>query len=259
MSDLLVGAVAGAAAVWVMDRVDWITYRNEQDSSRRRTTEVRPEGKDPADFVASQASEALGGGPLSQGHPAGLAVHYAIGIAPAALYGAMKGRVPGVDVGAGLGFGLAMFIAEDEVANPLLGIAAMPQRYPWQPHARGLIAHLVYGLVTDAVVNGVRPICRAGYDRGNPTMLGVWTNLIKHRTAAKLTRWIGSCGRFSRSEGPTLQQPMFRKKAPVHAVPTRYLGDTLAPRTALSAKIRDFSSSDHSRRRRCPVITSIRR
>ncbi len=168
MSDLLVGAVAGAVAVLVMDRVDWFMYRHEPDSSRRRTTEVRPEGKDPAHFVASQAYEALGGGPLSQGHPAGLAVHYAIGIAPAALYGAMKGRVPGVDVGAGLGFGLAMFIAEDEVANPLLGIAAMPQRYPWQPHARGLIAHLVYGLVTDAVVNGVKAGLRV---RGNPKTL----------------------------------------------------------------------------------------
>lgn len=155
-SDLLVGAVAGAAAVWVMDRVDWFMYRREPEASRRGTRKVRPEGKDPAHFVASQASEALGGGSLPQGHPAGLAVHYAIGIAPAAFYGAMKGRVSGVDAGGGLGYGLAMFIAEDEVANPLLGIAAMPQRYPWQPHARGLVAHLVYGLVTDAVISGVR-------------------------------------------------------------------------------------------------------
>jgi hypothetical protein len=165
MSDLLVGAVAGAAAVWVMDRVDWFMYRREPEASRLRTREVRPEGKDPAHFVASQVSEALGSGPLPQGHPAGLAVHYAIGIAPAALYGAMKGRVPGVDAGAGLGFGLAMFIAEDEVANPLLGIAAMPQRYPWQPHARGLVAHLVYGLVTDAVVNVVNASLRSRADQ----------------------------------------------------------------------------------------------
>ncbi len=156
MSDLLIGVVAGAAAVWVMDRVDWFMYRREPDASRRRTRAVRPEGKDPAHFVASQVSEALGGGPLPQSGLAGLAVHYAIGIAPAALYGIMKGRVPGVDAGAGLAFGVAMFVAEDEVANPLLGIAAMPQRYPWQPHARGLVAHLVYGLVTDAVVNSVR-------------------------------------------------------------------------------------------------------
>ena len=154
MSDLLVGAVAGAAAVWVMDRVDWFMYRREPEASRRRTREVRPEGKDPAHFVASQVSEALGSGPLPQGHPAGLAVRYAIGIAPAAVYRAMKAGCRAWMLG-------PAWVSASRCSSgrtrwrPLLGIAAMPQRYPWPPHARGLVAHLVYGLVTDAVVNVV--------------------------------------------------------------------------------------------------------
>jgi hypothetical protein len=170
-SDLLLGAVAGVAATWVMDRVDWFMYRREPESSRRRTWEVRPEGKDPAHVIASRASQAFGGDPVPQGHPAGMAVHYAIGVVPAAAYGALRERVPAIGAGAGLAYGLAMFIAEDEVANPLLGFAAMPQRYPWQPHARGLVAHLVYGLVTDAVLTGLQRATRGragGHPRPGP-------------------------------------------------------------------------------------------
>lgn len=50
-----------------------------------------------------------------------------------------------------------MFIIEDEVLNPALGFAAGPTKYPWQPHARGLVAHLVYGFVTDAVLRALTP------------------------------------------------------------------------------------------------------
>lgn len=32
------------------------------------------------------------------------------------------------------------------------GLAASPGDYPWQDHARGLVAHLVYGIVTDTVL-----------------------------------------------------------------------------------------------------------
>ena len=154
--DLLKGAVAGVVATWVMDRVDWFMYRRESAESRRQTWAARPEGKDPAHVIASRASDAMGAGPIPQGHPAGLAVHYAIGVAPAALYGVLRQRVPAVGAGAGLVFGLAMFVAEDEVANPALGFAAPPQDYPWQPHARGLVSHLVYGLVADAVLRGLQ-------------------------------------------------------------------------------------------------------
>lgn len=152
-TDMLKGAVAGAVATWVMDRVDWAMYRREDPKSRRRTWAVRPEHKDPAHVIASRAARAIGVKPPPQNHPAGTAVHYAIGIAPAAIYGATRDRLPGVGAGRGLAFGLAMFVVEDEVANPLMGFAAPPQRYPWQPHARGLVAHLVYGLVTDAAFN----------------------------------------------------------------------------------------------------------
>ncbi len=155
LGDMVLGAVAGAVGVWVMDRVDWFNYRHEDPEARRRTQQVRPGGEDPAHIIARRA-EGMAGTELSpsQHHAAGMAIHYAIGIGPGALYGAMKGRVPGV-VGAdrGLLYGLGLFLIQDELGNAMAGLATAPRRYPWQAHERGLVAHLVYGFVTDTVWN----------------------------------------------------------------------------------------------------------
>jgi hypothetical protein len=42
---------------------------------------------------------------------------------------------------------------QDEGLNAASGLAADPRKYPWQAHARGLAAHLVFGVVTNAVLN----------------------------------------------------------------------------------------------------------
>ena len=154
--DLLTGAVAGAVGVWAMDRVDWFLYERGLDTpeTRRQTEAARPGGMDPAHVTAKMAADAIGVRLSSpKENPAGLAVHYSLGIMPGMLYGAMRERVDYVGRGRGLGYGFALFVVEDEIANPLLGIAAPPGRYPWTAHARGLVAHLVYGFVTDAVLS----------------------------------------------------------------------------------------------------------
>lgn len=89
MADALKGALAGSIGMWVMDRVDWFNFEQEDPAARRWTEQVRSHGLDPAHVMA--------------------------------LYG-----------------------------------------YLWQAHARGCLAHLVDGLVTDAVVSALekpgRPI-----------------------------------------------------------------------------------------------------
>ena len=155
--DMLKGAVAGAAGVWVMDRLDWFLYGRESAETRQRTEDARPGGRDPAHVIAGMAADAVGVELASpKQNPAGLAVHYSLGILPGALYGALRSRVDYLGAGRGLLFGLGLFVVEDELANPLLGTAAPPGRYPWQAHARGLVAHLVYGLVTDVVFGALR-------------------------------------------------------------------------------------------------------
>ncbi|WP_421682889.1 DUF1440 domain-containing protein [Stutzerimonas urumqiensis] len=154
-SELLMGALAGAAAgalaVWVMDRVDWTAYRHEAEQTRAKTVAARPEGMDPAHVLANTFANRVGKD-VKQPSVAGIGTHYAIGILPGALYGMLHDRVPGLSAGRGGLFGLGLFLLQDELFNTITGLSGKPRQYPWQAHARGAGAHLVYGLTTDAAL-----------------------------------------------------------------------------------------------------------
>lgn len=153
LADALIGAAAGAAAVWIMDRVDWFNFKHEDPEARRRTMAVRPEGAAPAQVAADRTARTLGYELEPKGNnAAGKAIHYSLGIMPGALYGALRHTVPGLDAGRGTLFGLGLFLMQDEGLNAISGLSAKPQDYPWQAHARGFIAHAVYGLALDSVL-----------------------------------------------------------------------------------------------------------
>ena len=153
IADALIGAAAGATAVWLMDRVDWYNFKHENAHARERTQSVRPGGMDPAHVAANKAADALGQElKPSDNNAAGLAVHYSLGILPGALYGVMRHQVPGLDAGRGTAFGTGLFLIQDEGLNAIAGLSAKPSEYPWQAHARGLLAHVVYGLALDTAL-----------------------------------------------------------------------------------------------------------
>ncbi len=153
LADAVIGAVAGAAAVWVMDRVDWFNFEHEDPEARRRTQSVRPGGMDPAHFAVNQTTEMLGHEiEPKEYNAAGVAVHYSIGIMPGALYGVLRHKLPGLDAGRGALFGVGLFLMQDEGLNAITGLSAKPEEYPWQAHARGLVAHIVYGLALDTAL-----------------------------------------------------------------------------------------------------------
>ena len=154
LGDWIKGAIAGAAGVWAMDRVGWYLWDRENRADIHREFAARVEGMDPAHVVANRVADAVGR-PLSpkQPHPAGIAVHYGIGMGPAMAYAALRKDVPEIAAGRGLLYGLGLFLLVDEAAAPALGIAGGPGEYPWQAHARGLVTHLVLGAVTHAVLD----------------------------------------------------------------------------------------------------------
>lgn len=153
-STALMGALAGAVAVWVLDRVDWFMWNREDPRARAQTTSVRPEGEPPAHALASKLENFVGR-PLSERKHdmAGNIIHYSIGIAPAAGYALMRKKMPGQGLSRGMLFGFGLFMSQDEAMNSLTGLGAKPGAYPWQAHARGLVAHLVYGATTEFVLN----------------------------------------------------------------------------------------------------------
>lgn len=129
-------------------------WNNLSPETRQRTRSVRPDGLDPGHLIARKAARAMGTDIQPRGrdnqHPAGVAVHFAIGMAPALAYAALRDRAPSLT--RGTLFGLGLFIMQDEGMNTVTGLGARPREYPWQANARGLIAHLVHGAVLEGTM-----------------------------------------------------------------------------------------------------------
>lgn len=151
---VLGGLAAGAVGVWALDRIDWFMWNREDPKARARTTAVRPGGEPPAQALVSKVEAATGTYLKPRTHEAlSQAVHYSVGIAPAVGYALMRDRLPATGVARGALFGAGLFLTQDEGLNTLTGLGAKPQDYPWQAHARGIIAHAAYGIVTELTLN----------------------------------------------------------------------------------------------------------
>jgi len=153
ITTLVKGAIPGAAGVWVMDKVGWALWNREDSRALAQEESARAGGMDPAHALANKVAN-FAGVTLApaQPHPAGIAVHYALGIVPGMLYGVFRGRVKGLAAGRGLLYGLGLFLVLDEAMARALRLAGSPTAYPWQAHARGLASHLVLGAVTDGTL-----------------------------------------------------------------------------------------------------------
>ncbi len=153
---VMAGLAAGAVGVWALDRIDWFMWNREDPKTRARTTAVRPDGEPPAQALVSKVERATGKTLAPGTHEAvSQAVHYSIGIAPAVGYALLRNKLPVSGVARGALFGATLFLTQDEVLNTVTGLGAKPQDYPWQAHARGIVAHTVYGIVTELTLNFV--------------------------------------------------------------------------------------------------------
>jgi hypothetical protein len=154
VSKAVIGVAAGAVGTWALDRTDWRMWKQEDEEARLQTNAVRPFGEPPAHVLVSKAEKVLGLKPTPEQHEiAGDAVHYGIGIVPAVAYAVVRHKLPGGGPARGALFGLGLFLVQDELVNAATGVGAKPREYPWQAHARGLVSHLVYGVVTEVVLN----------------------------------------------------------------------------------------------------------
>lgn len=150
LTTVLLGAAAGAVGVWALDRLDWFMWNSENAETRRRTGAVRPNGEAPAETLVTKLETATGQDTSPGTHTAlSQAAHYAIGIAPAIGYALFRDKLPVRGVERGALYGLGLFAMQDEVLNSVTGLGAKPQDYPWQDHARGLLAHTLYGVTTE--------------------------------------------------------------------------------------------------------------
>lgn len=151
--DLALGAAAGAVATWAMGLATTYLYEHEDAQARQREDAAR--GGKTAYGSAADKAAGLVGVELSEEarQRAGSALHWTLGAGAGAAYGLLRRRWPRVTAGQGLAFGTAFFALMDEGANTALALTPPPQAFPWQAHARGFAAHLLYGAVTETVLD----------------------------------------------------------------------------------------------------------
>lgn len=152
LTDAVKGALAGAAATWVMGQVTSYLYQHEDKGVQDEESEAR--GGKTAYGTAAEKAAGMVGQELSddQRKQYGSAIHWALGAGAGAVYGVLRHRVPGAGRGNGLLFGAAFWALVDEGANTALGLTPGPTAFPWQTHARGLAGHLVFGVAAETAL-----------------------------------------------------------------------------------------------------------
>ena len=146
---LLVGAAAGAVAGQVMDKATTWFYARQSEASKRRESEVLPEGaplasaRKLAGLIGYEPTDEQAGVIASSMHR-GLGQLY--GVAAAAL--TRRGVSP---LQAGLATGMAGWLLVDELANSLF-FTPPPWAYPAESHLRGAVGHLTFGATTGALL-----------------------------------------------------------------------------------------------------------
>jgi hypothetical protein len=150
LRDAIRGAVAGAAATWLMDLVTTAMLNGQSRDVTDRERAAQPNGKSSVGNLVDRVEGVTGVAvPAARRSAVEYGVHYLLGIIPAAMYGVVRRYLPAARAGNGLGFGLAVFALNDEYANAALGLSGPPSAYPMATHLRGLTGHAVLGMATE--------------------------------------------------------------------------------------------------------------
>ena len=172
--DLVVGALAGAvgglAASWTMLQFNKALGGTDGPAVNRHRRRATPNDMDatisnkPASIkVAENVAATVADTALDEREQdvGGTLVHYLFGATTGALYGIAAERNEGAAAFAGMPFGIAVWLAADEIGLPLLGLSRNPTAYPASRHVASFGSHLVFGLTTDIVRRTASALLRA--------------------------------------------------------------------------------------------------
>lgn len=170
LKGLAAGVVGGLVASFVMNKFQaaWSAVsesmaNSDGENDKGKSDEGKKSGqREEPEPTTVKAAEAISKDVFdhdltkSEKKYAGPAVHYATGAGSAAIYGAAAELFPKITRGAGLPFGVAVWLIVDEGAVPALGLSKSPLEYPASTHVFALASHLVFGLSTEMVRRAAR-------------------------------------------------------------------------------------------------------
>lgn len=149
------GFVAGLAGAWAMIEFTrlWNRLLPQDGGQDPRQRHYSQQEWDATSRLAEVMGSPLFGRPLSQEErQAGASfLHYAIGGAVGAVYGAVAEFSPGVSRLSGMLFGFSVWVAADEVLMPALGVSRPLNHYSCRMQVNALGEHIAYGLTTEAL------------------------------------------------------------------------------------------------------------
>lgn len=87
-----------------------------------------------------------------EGHAAGVFMHYAFGAVSAAAFGLALPHDARHPTAWGIAYGVAIWLAADEIIAPAMKLSAPPWRYSARTHFASFAEHLIYGLVVGRIV-----------------------------------------------------------------------------------------------------------
>jgi Protein of unknown function (DUF1440) len=161
---VVAGGVAGLAGTWAMSEaqrlwtlvVDGETPESAGGRHDARDWQERSEHQNSNELAAQAIARPILGRGLTREELryAAPLMHYLFGAAMGAVYGAYAER-RGVRA-SGAGFGATVWLGADEIAMPLLGLSDSTTRRPLEMHLQSLVAHLVYGAVTEVTRRSVQ-------------------------------------------------------------------------------------------------------
>lgn len=151
--DSAVAAAASYIGSTVMEQFNMGAFKLESEEDQQREQEARP---GMPFVVAAKKIAGVAGIELDEekSQKAGMALHYLLPFSWTPVYMVLRRRRRMRPVTAGLTMGAAMSLIADEGMTPLLGFSAPNRAYPLSTHARAFVAHLVFGVVVAAVVEG---------------------------------------------------------------------------------------------------------
>jgi uncharacterized membrane protein YagU involved in acid resistance len=161
----IAGALGGAAGSWTMLQFNKALGGTDNPRANRHRRDATPNDMDatlsdtPASIkVAENAATTIAGRQLDEREQdvGGTVVHYMFGATMGAIYGAAAEWKPATAAAAGLPFGIAVWVAADEIGLPATGLSRNPADYPALRHLSSFASHLVFGLTTEVVRRAMR-------------------------------------------------------------------------------------------------------
>lgn len=154
-AELTAGIVGGIVATQINDIVEKAFWRATPEQEKAREPETQDDSS--ADAAARKLLECVHDHPPKQLQKVvKKGIHFGLGAAWGPLYCWLRRHTGMTPYAAGVTSGVALSLIVDEALNPLLRITPPPRAYPASTHVRGIVTHVVWGLICGAVAEPLR-------------------------------------------------------------------------------------------------------